>query len=72
MPPKDTSKYLSLPEFAEAVDVSRKTVYRWIHSGKITARKNASKDWEIPESEKDKAFNPKALPPRYMRGENGV
>jgi excisionase family DNA binding protein len=42
-------RYLSLSEAADALDISERTAYRWINSGKLRAYK-PGRDYRIPES----------------------
>jgi len=42
-------RYLSLSEAAAALDISERTAYRWINSGKLRAYK-PGRDYRIPES----------------------
>ena len=40
--------------FSQEIGVHPNTVIKWIRSGKLRARKNASNQWEIPASEVDR------------------
>jgi len=40
--------------FSQEIGVHSNTVLKWIHSGKVKARKNASNRWEIPAGEVDR------------------
>jgi len=42
--------YYTLQEIAERLKVSYRTVYRWVHSGKLPAYKLGS-DWRVKESD---------------------
>lgn len=60
-------RYLSLSEAADALDISERTAYRWIDSGKLRAYK-PGRDYRIPESAikeavEESEVRPKA-PPR--------
>jgi excisionase family DNA binding protein len=46
-------KLYTLPEIAEILKVSRKSVYRYIESGKLKASK-ATGQWRIKQSDLDK------------------
>jgi hypothetical protein len=45
---------LTATEFSQEIGVHPNTVLRWIRSGKLDARKDASNHWEIPAREVDR------------------
>ena len=45
---------LTATGFSQKIGVHPNTVLKWIHSGKVRAKKNASNRWEIPASEVDR------------------
>jgi excisionase family DNA binding protein len=47
---KVDERYLTLPEVAERLKVSRRTVYRWIKAGELSAYKFAN-EYRITESD---------------------
>ena len=47
---REDERYLTLPEVAEQLKVSRRTVYRWVKAGDLSAFKFAS-EYRITESD---------------------
>jgi excisionase family DNA binding protein len=56
-------RYLSLSEAADALDISERTAYRWINSGKLRAYK-PGRDYRIPESAVKKAVEESEVRPK--------
>jgi excisionase family DNA binding protein len=73
---KVEERHLSLSETTDVLDISERTAYRWIKSGKLRAYK-PGRDYRIPESairelmERSEAY-PKDLSPRLPLEERGA
>ncbi|MEM0998411.1 MAG: helix-turn-helix domain-containing protein [Bacteroidota bacterium] len=52
-PPVNLKEFFSIKAFAEILDISRPTVYRWVNDGTIKAVQESGKGgrWVIPKSE---------------------
>jgi excisionase family DNA binding protein len=59
-------RYLSLTEAADALDISERTAYRWIKSGKLRAYK-PGRDYRIPESAIKEAIEVSEISPKAPR-----
>jgi excisionase family DNA binding protein len=59
-------RYLSLSEAADALDISERTAYRWIKSGKLRAYK-PGRDYRIPESAIKEAIEMSEISPKALR-----
>jgi excisionase family DNA binding protein len=59
-------RYLSLSESADALDISERTAYRWIKSGKLRAYK-PGRDYRIPESAIKEAIEVSEISPKAQR-----
>src|SRR5919107_144189 len=59
-------RYLSLSEAADALDISERTAYRWIKSGKLRAYK-PGRDYRIPDSAIKEAIEASEISPKAPR-----
>jgi excisionase family DNA binding protein len=59
-------RHLSLSEAADALDISERTAYRWIKSGKLRAYK-PGRDYRIPESAIKEAIEESEVRPKAPR-----